>query len=58
MYSAIIGVLDKRYKNSITLMICSVLDHRFEVELINYDLSNLKTKITELCETNFKSYHI
>lgn len=55
MYSAIIGVLDRRYTNNTTLMICSTLDPRFKTEFIAHDeLSELKTKIVELCEINLK----
>lgn len=55
MYSAIINVLDRRYINNTTLMICSTLDPRFKIEFIAHDdLSELKTKIVELCEINLK----
>lgn len=55
MYSAIIDVLDRRYINNTTLMICSTLDPRFKIEFIAPDdLTELKTKIIELCETNLK----
>lgn len=54
MYSAIIDVLDRRYTNNTTLMVCSTLDPRFKIEFIAPDvLSELKIKIIELCETNF-----
>lgn len=55
MYSAIINVLDRRYTNNTTLMICSTLDPRYKVEFIAHDdLTELKTKIVDLCEVNFK----
>lgn len=55
MYSAIIDVLERRYTNNTTLMICSTLDPRFKIKFIPHDdLSELNTKIIELCETNFK----
>jgi len=55
MYSAIIDVLNRRYTNNLTLMICSNLDPRFKVEFIVHEnLLELKTKIIEQCETNFK----
>ncbi|KAL4083743.1 hypothetical protein QTP88_029059 [Uroleucon formosanum] len=58
MYSAIIilyYIIDRRLTNNTTLMICSTLDPRFKIEYIAHDnLSELKTKIVELCEINLK----
>jgi len=56
MYSAIVDVLDRRYTNNTVLMICWNKDPRFKIEFIAHDdLSELKKKIIELCETNFKN---
>lgn len=45
MYSAIIDVLERRYTNNTTLMICSTLDPRFKIKFIPHDdLSELKHK--------------
>lgn len=55
MYEIVIDVLNQRFKNNETLMLCSIVDPRFKVEFIN-NLPYVKTLLIEMCESTFKAW--
>jgi len=55
MYEIVIGVLNQRYTNNVTLMLCTAVDPRFKVDYID-DLPYIKNLLIEMCEITFKSW--
>jgi len=55
MYEIVIGVLNQRFKNNETLMLCSIVDPRFKVEYID-NFPYVKYLLIGMCESTFKAW--